>query len=62
MKKYFISKDKDSFHIFYKGSTDLEKTKYKNELRQNYGIESSKELYDEVSLELLLNKKKNSNK
>lgn len=61
MKKYFISKDKDSFHIFYKGATDLEKEKFRNDLKENYGIETSTELYKDVSLELLLNKK-NSNK
>lgn len=61
MKKYFISKDKDSFHIFYKGATELEKEKYRNDLKENYGIETSSELYKDVSLELLLNKK-NSNK
>lgn len=61
MKKYYITKDKDSFHIFCKGMTELEKKKYQDELKQNYGIDNSKELYNEVSLELLLNKK-NSNK
>ena len=39
MKKYFISKDNNSFHVFYKGLTGLEKKKFQNDLRQNYNIE-----------------------
>jgi len=54
MKKYFISKDNNSFHIFYKGLTDLEKKKFQNDLRQNYNIE--------VSYELLLKDKKDVKK
>ena len=54
MKKYFITKDKNSFHIFYKGLSEIEKEKFKNDLRQNYNVE--------VSYELLLNSKKDSKK
>ena len=54
MKKYFITKDKNSFHIFYKGLSEIEKEKFKNYLRQNYNVE--------VSYELLLNSKKDSKK
>lgn len=54
MKKYFISKDNNSFHVFYKGLTGLEKKKFQNDLRQNYNIE--------VSYELLLKDKKDVKK
>ncbi len=54
MKKYFITKDDKSFHVFCRGLTDIEKEKYQNHLKQDYNME--------ISYELLLKEQKKNQK